>query len=48
MGAVMDGLQRLFARPDAMTQQIRNWGMRGFEHSGPLKQWVAKQAMGLR
>ncbi len=48
MGAVMDGLQRLFARPDALTQQLRNWGMQGFERSGPLKQWVAKRAMGLR
>jgi len=48
VGAVMDGLQRLFARPDTLTQQLRNWGMQGFEHSGPLKQWVAKRAMGLR
>ena len=47
VGAVMDGLQRLFAQPDAMVKNMRNAGMQGFEHSGPLKAWVARQAMGL-
>lgn len=48
VGAVMDGLQRLFAQPDAQVQTLRNMGMRGFERSGPLKAWVARQAMGLK
>jgi len=25
---------------------VRNWGMRGFDRSGPLKEWVVRQAMG--
>lgn len=40
------GLQWLFAPPGPAWRLIRNWGMRGFEHSGPLKHWVAKQAAG--
>jgi hypothetical protein len=28
-------------------QTLRNWGMKGFERSGPLKQWVARKAMGV-
>lgn len=47
VGAVMDGLQRLFAQPDALVKNVRNAGMQGFERSGPLKAWVARQAMGL-
>ncbi len=46
MGLATDGLQRLFSRPEGPWQQLRNWGMRGFEHSGPLKEWMARQAMG--
>jgi len=46
MGAATDGLQQLFARPPGPWTLMRNWGMRGFEHSGPVKQWVARQAMG--
>ncbi|MDP3356873.1 MAG: FAD-dependent monooxygenase [Polaromonas sp.] len=46
MGAVTDGLQGLFAQGDARWQALRNWGMKGFERSGPLKQWVMRQAMG--
>jgi 2-polyprenyl-6-methoxyphenol hydroxylase-like FAD-dependent oxidoreductase len=46
MGSAMDGLQQLFGRSGAGWQSLRNWGMNGFEHSGPLKQWVARQAMG--
>jgi 2-polyprenyl-6-methoxyphenol hydroxylase-like FAD-dependent oxidoreductase len=45
MGAVTDGLQGLFAQGDARWQALRNWGMKGFERSGPLKQWVMRQAM---
>ncbi|MPS92636.1 MAG: ubiquinone biosynthesis protein UbiH [Comamonas sp.] len=47
MGLAMDGLQQLFARPEVPVQMLRNWGMKGFERSGPLKAWMARQAMGL-
>jgi 2-polyprenyl-6-methoxyphenol hydroxylase-like FAD-dependent oxidoreductase len=46
MDATMDGLQDLFSRSGANWQALRNWGMLGFERSGPIKQWVARQAMG--
>jgi 2-polyprenyl-6-methoxyphenol hydroxylase-like FAD-dependent oxidoreductase len=46
MGMVTDGLQRLFAQPGPVWQNLRNWGMRGFDHSGPLKHWVTRRAMG--
>ena len=47
VGGATDGLQQLFARNDATTQGLRNWGMQGFERSGWVKAWVARQAMGL-
>jgi ubiquinone biosynthesis UbiH/UbiF/VisC/COQ6 family hydroxylase len=47
LGTVTDGLQQLFARSESPLQALRNWGMRGFERSGGLKQWVTKRAMGL-
>ncbi len=43
---VMDGLQQLFARREPFIAAARNWGMNGFARSGPLKQWVARRAMG--
>ncbi len=46
MGFVTDGLQRLFAQPGPVWQNLRNWGMRGFDCSGPLKHWVTQRAMG--
>jgi 2-polyprenyl-6-methoxyphenol hydroxylase-like FAD-dependent oxidoreductase len=46
MGATTDGLQQLFAQPPGPWALLRNWGMFGFEHSGPVKHWVARQAMG--
>ena len=46
MGAATDGLQQLFAQEAPAWSWLRNWGMKGFERSGPLKQWVARQAMG--
>ncbi len=46
MGLVTDGLQQLFSRPQGPWQQLRNWGMKGFERSGSLKDWMARQAMG--
>ncbi len=45
MGLTTDGLQQLFARSEAPLQLLRNWGMSGFERSGPLKDWVARRAM---
>ena len=47
-GAAMDGLQQLFSQDSAPWQAVRNWGMKGFERSGPIKQWVARQAMGFK
>lgn len=47
LAGATDGLQRLFARNDSAAQNLRNWGMKGFERSGLLKSWVARQAMGL-
>ena len=46
MGAVTDGLQQLFAHGHPAWAAMRNWGMRGFDASGPLKQWVVRQASG--
>ena len=43
----MDGLQQLFSKEGNVWQTLRNWGMKGFEHSGMAKQWSARQAMGL-
>ena len=47
MGMVTDGLQQLFGRQGDAWQLGRNWGMRGFERSGPLKHWLARRAMGV-
>jgi 2-polyprenyl-6-methoxyphenol hydroxylase-like FAD-dependent oxidoreductase len=46
MSAATDGLQQLFARAASPWTLLRNWGMTGFDRSGPLKDWVARQAMG--
>ena len=46
--ATMDALQQLFSRPGGAWQSARNMGMNGFERSGLLKQWIARQAMGLQ
>ena len=46
IGSTTDGLQQLFARDEAAWQGMRNWGMKGFERSGIVKAWVARQAMG--
>ncbi len=47
MGAATDGLQLLFAQDGEPWSWLRNRGMWGFDRSGPVKQWVARQAMGL-
>ena len=41
-----DGLQRLFAHPNASVQALRNWGMNGFNSLAPVKAWAMQQAMG--
>ena len=46
-GGTTDGLQLLFGRAGPMWKSVRQWGMQGFEHSGPFKRWVARQAMGM-
>ena len=47
IGFAMDGIQQLFTRPELPLANLRNWGMSGFERSGPLKAWVTRQAMGV-
>ncbi|MEY2952498.1 MAG: hypothetical protein RLZZ401_585 [Pseudomonadota bacterium] len=51
MGKVTDGLNALFTPQhgvlDAPLQAMRNWGMKGFARSGPLKHWVTRRAAGL-
>lgn len=46
MGMATDGLQQLFAQQVEPWGMLRNWGMKGFDRSGALKDWVARQAMG--
>lgn len=46
VGWTTDGLQQLFAQTAEPWAWLRNWGMRGFDRSGPVKRWVARQAMG--
>ena len=46
MGAVTDGLQQLFSRGEGPLSQLRNWGMTGVDRTGPLKDWLVRQAMG--
>jgi 2-polyprenyl-6-methoxyphenol hydroxylase-like FAD-dependent oxidoreductase len=43
-----DGLQRMFSAQDARIQGLRNWGMRSFDAAAPLKDWLMRQASGLR
>lgn len=47
MAWVTDGLFSLFGQADARVQLLRNRGLSGFDRSGPLKRWFARQAMGL-
>lgn len=46
LGWATDGLQQLFAQQAEPWALLRNWGMRGFDRSGPLKHWVVRRAMG--
>ncbi|MBX3610699.1 MAG: FAD-dependent monooxygenase [Hydrogenophaga sp.] len=46
MALVTDGLFSLFGLNDPRVQLLRNRGLSGFDRSGPLKRWFARQAMG--
>jgi 2-polyprenyl-6-methoxyphenol hydroxylase-like FAD-dependent oxidoreductase len=46
VGGSGDALQHIFKHQHPAWQTLRSLGMRGFEYSGPLKQWVASRAMG--
>ena len=48
MGQGNDVLQQLFTNRHPVVQAMRGWGMNRFEASGPIKQWVARRAMGAR
>lgn len=46
MGAVTEGIYSLFAHSDSRLQTLRRWGLKGFDRSSTLKQWVVRQAAG--
>jgi 2-polyprenyl-6-methoxyphenol hydroxylase-like FAD-dependent oxidoreductase len=46
MGLVTNGLQHLFAQGGGVWPRLRNWGLNGFDHAGPLKHWMTHHAMG--
>jgi 2-polyprenyl-6-methoxyphenol hydroxylase-like FAD-dependent oxidoreductase len=48
MSLATDGLQQLFSHSADPLPALRNWGMRGFDRTRLLKQWIANQAMGLK
>lgn len=48
MSLATDGLQQLFAHGADPLPALRNWGMRGFNQTHLLKNWIARQAMGIR
>lgn len=45
--AAMDALQQLFYKDGTTWQNLRNWGMKGFDRSGFAKERAARFAMGL-
>lgn len=47
LDAGMDGLQLLFAREGEAWSAVRRFGLNSVERSGPVKHWLARQAMGL-
>jgi 2-polyprenyl-6-methoxyphenol hydroxylase-like FAD-dependent oxidoreductase len=47
MSLATDGLQQLFSHGAEPLPALRNWGMRGFDRTRLVKQWIARQAMGL-
>ena len=46
VGGSGDALQQIFSQTHPALQTVRRLGMNAFEHSGALKHWVAKRAMG--
>ncbi|MEJ7686257.1 MAG: FAD-dependent monooxygenase [Variovorax sp.] len=48
MSFATDGLQQLFSHSADPLPALRNWGMRGFDRTRFVKNWLAKQAMGLQ
>jgi ubiquinone biosynthesis UbiH/UbiF/VisC/COQ6 family hydroxylase len=48
MSLATDGLQQLFAHSADPLPALRNWGMRGFDRTRLVKNWIARQAMGLQ
>lgn len=48
VGGSGDSLQKLFTLSVPAALELRNLGMRFFEHSGPLKHWIARRAMGAK
>jgi 2-polyprenyl-6-methoxyphenol hydroxylase-like FAD-dependent oxidoreductase len=46
MGWLTDGLFGLFNQTDGRVVALRNWGLSGVDRLGPLKHWLARQAMG--
>lgn len=48
VGGTGDALQQMFQQQHPAWQNLRNLGMRGFDSSGPFKQWVTKRAMGTK
>jgi 2-polyprenyl-6-methoxyphenol hydroxylase-like FAD-dependent oxidoreductase len=46
VGGSGDVLQQLFAQTQPAVQGVRDWGMRAFDKSGRLKDWMARRAMG--
>lgn len=48
VGGVGDAMQQIFYQQSPLLASVRNWGMSAFSRSGPIKQMVARKAMGLR
>lgn len=46
MGALTDGLLRLFAHPAPWAKELRNRGLGLVEAAAPLKRWLVSQALG--
>ena len=44
----MEGFNRLFSNDSSLLANLRNLGFRMFDRTGPVKQAVMRQAMGLR
>ena len=46
MRLATDSIQLLFGRPEPLAAAARNWGMRLFDASGPIKSGITRLAMG--